>query len=348
MLLTTILALSALASQATLPVRGLHFAAPSPKDVDICAKFIREVLPREGVNTLVIEFDYKYKFQSHPEVADADALANEDVEKLVGACKDAKVRLIPEMDLLGHQSWAGFTFGLLRSHPEFDETPGKFPGNKDIYCRSYCPNNPNLHKLLFDLIDELSDACHADAFHVGMDEIFILADKDCPFCKGQTPEQTFTGEVNRLHDHLSAKHLQMWMWGDRFLNGRETGLGEWEASANHTEGAVEHVPHDIVICDWHYDHPEPTAAYFAACGFPVVTSSFKDGISAVKQLRMIIEGRANGNSQMADKFMGMLHTTWVGFGPFVRAYYGQAGVSGEARDTAKCFKDLFAAIRSGQ
>lgn len=347
MLLSVIAASSLIVQTSIIPIRGLHFAAPEPNEVDTCANFIRTVLPKEGVNTLVIEFDYQYKFKTHPEVAEPNALSYTDVQKLVNACKDANVHLIPEMDLLGHQSWAETTFGLLRAHPDFDETPGKYPGNKGIYCRSYCPNNPNIHKVLFDLIDELADACHADAFHVGMDEIFILADKDCPYCKWQTPADTFAGEVNRLYDHLAASHRKMWMWGDRFLNGRETGLGEWEASANHTESALTRVPHDIVICDWHYDHPEPTAAYFASSGFPVVTSSFKDSKSALTQLQIMEEGRAEANPDLSAKFMGMLHTTWCGFGPFARAYNGDTTVSKDAQETAKCFKDLFQAIRKG-
>lgn len=34
------------------------------------------------------------------------------------------------------RSWAKSTGALLRAHPEFDETPGKYPQNEGIYCRS--------------------------------------------------------------------------------------------------------------------------------------------------------------------------------------------------------------------
>ena len=57
--------------------------------------------------------------------------------------------------------------GLLRAHPELDETPGKYPGNAGIYCRSYCPLHPKVHEIVFDLIDELVEATGADAFHAG-------------------------------------------------------------------------------------------------------------------------------------------------------------------------------------
>jgi hypothetical protein len=46
---------------------------------------------------------------------------------------------------------------------------------------------------------------------------------------------------------------QLWLWGDRLLDGKLTGLGEWEASCNDTHAAVDLIPKDVVICDWHYD-----------------------------------------------------------------------------------------------
>src|SRR5271157_3398459 len=112
------------------PVRGLHLSAPAADDIPLAVRFIKEALPKEGVNVLVLEFDYHYRFSRRPEVAEPDALSPDDVRVLASACKDAGVKLIPEIDLLGHQSWEKATGGLLRAHPEFDETPGKYPLNQ--------------------------------------------------------------------------------------------------------------------------------------------------------------------------------------------------------------------------
>ncbi|MGQ9917025.1 MAG: hypothetical protein ACUVS7_06385 [Bryobacteraceae bacterium] len=123
---------SLLSGAEPLPVRGIHLAAPRPEEMDLALRFVREALPKEDVNTLVLEFNYRYRYTSHPEVVDEPALVREDVERLAAACREAGVKLIPMINLLGHQSWAKTTFGLLRSHPEFDETPGKYPGNEGI------------------------------------------------------------------------------------------------------------------------------------------------------------------------------------------------------------------------
>jgi len=79
------LACATLLAAAPLPVRGIRLAAPMPGEVQRMTKFIREVLVKEGVNTLVLEINYRYQFQRHPEVADADALSREDARAIAGA-----------------------------------------------------------------------------------------------------------------------------------------------------------------------------------------------------------------------------------------------------------------------
>ena len=327
------------------PVRGIHLSAPNTRSVATFSKFIVDAFPKEGVNTLVLEFDYRFKFKKHPEIADGDSYSLEQVQQIAQACKQAHVRLIPQINLLGHQSWAKNTESLLRVHPEFDETRGKYPDNKGIYCRSYCPNAPGLHQVIFDSIDELCDACGSDAFHCGMDEVFILADPDCPYCKGKKTDDIFAGEVNALHDHLKSTGRQMWMWGDRFLDGRSNGLGEWEASQNGTWDAITQVPKDIVICDWHYEHAEPTPALFALNGFPVLASPWRDSSLAIQQLGLEENIRKGANQKIARNAQGVLHTTWCDADAFVKAYYGDKKQGKEVQQTVQCFKDLFKEIR---
>ncbi len=330
---------------AGMPVRGLHLSAPKPGDIPLVVRFITEALPKEGVNTLVLEINYQYKFEKRPEVADSDALSRDDVKQIVAACRRAGVRLIPQVNCLGHQSWAKTTFGLLRSHPEFDETPGKYPDNKDIYCRSYCPLHPKVHEVLFDVMDEIADVFETDAFHVGMDEVFLLADKDCPRCRGKLTADLIAGEVRTLHDHLARSNREMWIWGDRFLDGATTGVGEWEGSMNQTYPSIHNVPKDIVICDWHYDAPVSTAALFANEGFPVVSSPWRDTKVAMGEFEIMRALAAYSNEPVRVRARGMLQTTWMNPAEFIRAYNGEEGVRPQAKEAANCFRVLFEAIR---
>ena len=70
---------------AVLPVRGLHVMAPRPDELSDSLRFIREALPREGVNVLVVEFGYRYQFTKRPEVIDSDALSRDNVKSLAEA-----------------------------------------------------------------------------------------------------------------------------------------------------------------------------------------------------------------------------------------------------------------------
>jgi hypothetical protein len=330
-----------------LPVRGIHLAAPKPADMPSALRFISEALPKEGANLLVLEFNYGVQFTKRPEVSEPDSLSLDQVRQLAAQCRSANVRLIPMINLLGHQSWAKTTFGLLRSHPEFDETPGKYPDNKDIYCRSYCPLHPKVHEVLFDLIDELMDATGADAFHAGMDEVFLLGEEDCSRCRGKNKAELFAQEVKTIHDHLAARGKEMWMWGDRFLDGTATGIGKWEASENGTAPALGLIPRDVVINDWHYEQAHPTAAHFAVSGLRVVSSPWRQPAVALDQLQQIRDIRAHSTPEIAGRMLGVLQTTWIGFGPFVQAYFKETQQPRtEAVEAAQCFRELFRELRT--
>ncbi len=327
-------------------ILGLHLSAPRPDEVELCARFIREALPQEGVNHLVMEFGYRYQFGRRPEIREENALTREDVAVLVRACREAGVALVPQINCLGHQSWSKTTHALLRAYPEFDETPGRYPNNEGIYCRSYCPLHPEVHRVLFDLIDELAEACDAGAFHVGMDEVFLIGEEDCPRCRGRNKAELLAGEVRTLRDHLAASGRRMWMWGDRFLDGRTTGLGKWEASMNDTHPAVRLVPRDVVICDWHYEKAPPTAAGFAVEGFPVLCAPWRKANVARAQWEQVRLVRGNAPEAIASRMLGMLQTTWCGAGAFIRAYFGEPAANPRVAEAVNCFRELCRLVRT--
>lgn len=335
-------------SAADLPIKGLHVGLYRPGDAALWERFIRDALPREGVNTLVFEVNYHYAFKSFPQVAEQNPVTAEDLKRVVAACADAGVELVPQINCLGHQSGAGRSHGLLRAFPEFDERPDipQDAGREALYCRSYCPLHPQVHDVLFALMDELAEACGAKQFHVGMDEIFLLAEDKCPRCRGKDPAEIFAGEVKALHDHLASEGLRMWMWGDRFINAAEFGTGRWSGSENGTWPAVDKVPKDILICDWHYTAAVKTPPYFIGKGFGVVASPYRMADVALAQLEMMRELRTEN-----ELSLGMLQTTWSGFDSFARAYYGELDPNVErnkgAIEAASCFKTLFAALRGG-
>jgi len=259
-----------------------------------------------GINAVVAEINYGFEYQSHPELRSPNGSNKEQIRKLAAECKSHHVRLIPQFQCLGHQSWSKRTAPLLTKYPQFDETPGLYPNNEGIYCRSWCPQHPEVNPIIFSLMDELIDAFQADALHVGLDEVFLIGEDACPRCKGKDKAELFAKAVNDYHKHLvEEKKVEMLMWGDRLIDSSKINYGKWEASANGTAPAIDRIPKDIIICDWHY---EPRPAYesvhmFVEKGFRVWPASWKN-VEASK-------GFENYSKTVSSPLMlGHLNTTW--------------------------------------
>ena len=207
---------------------------------------------------------------------------------------------------VGHQSWEKNTAPLLTKYPEFDLTPGAFPGNEGLYCREWDVLNPKVNAIVFDLMDELIDAFDADAFHVGMDEIFLLGSEQSPSTKGKDPADLFAKAVNDMYGHLVKKRgVVMLIWADRLIDGPKYGFGKWDSSHNGTAPAVDRVPKDIILCPWHYSLREsyPSIPMFLNKGFRVLPASWKEVEASQKLINYSLE-KKNPN------MLGHIFTTW--------------------------------------
>lgn len=327
-----------------LPLRGFCISAPQAKEVDSFVYFINTELAPRKINTLILRVDYNFQYTSRPELRDNNGLSLADVKKIVAACKTNSIRIIPQINLLGHQSWAKQTLNLLRVYPELDETPHvkmpaeyKWPNADSLYCKSYCPLHPKVHGIVFPMVDEICEAFEANAFHAGMDEVFYIGDAKCPRCSGKDKASLFAGEVTTIRNHLAKSGRELWIWGDRLLDGETTGLGMWEASKNNTYPAIDLLPKDVMICDWHYERADKTAVYFAMKGYRVATCPWRNPELAVQQLNDMIRFRKESTPQMKERFCGMIQTVWSGANSFMREFYSNK----EGNTAANCFRQLF-------
>lgn len=307
--------------------RALHLIGPRPERLDLTRKLVSEVLAPMGINVLILEVNYGFRYESHPELR-CRGLDREHAREITEFCRKHGVRLIPLFNCLGHQSWGKNTSALLKRYPQFDETPHVPADNQGIYCREWCPSHPGVDKVVFDLLDELIDAFDADAIHVGMDEVFLIGNEHCPRCKGKDVARLFAGVVNRLHEHLvEQKGVEMLMWGDRLLDAKTFSYGKWEASATGSHGAVELIPKDVIICDWHYSLREdyPSVRFFQQQGFRVLPATWKNPEAAVALIRA---ARRNAT----EKMLGILFTGWSAGGNgehLLAALAGREDLAGE-------------------
>lgn len=329
-------------------IKGIVLTAPLSEEVDNTVKFIDEFLAPNGCNLICMQIRYRYRFQKHPECMGYDPLSKEDVKKIVRVCQKNGIRLLPKMNLFGHQSGIPNTptdgilhghngipdirDGLLRAYPEFDEQKNE---PYVTYSRSICPTNPLAKIILFDLIDELLDVFEADGMHIGCDEAFNIG--LCPECKKYSNAKLFGDWISAIHNHLSSRQAQMLMWGDRFLSAEDTGYNRYEASDNETNSAIDSIPKDILICDWHY---EKTSEYrsleaFREKGFKMLISPWRVKENAE---RFINYAKEHDKGQIE----GVLMTTWCGVGDLARhILYGETGKWKHTEQIAQTLKYVF-------
>jgi hypothetical protein len=285
--------------------RGVHFWL----DRESSAQELIRALPRlavVGVNAVVVEVNYSFEFQARPELRNSHFITRATAHELAAAARNCGIQLIPEFNCLGHQSFGGQIAPLLKIHPEFNETPSQSLTNKNIYCLEWCPQAPGLNEIIFSLIDEIAGAFEADAFHVGMDEIYLLGSDECPHCRGKNPAKLFAAQVNALHAHIvGEKKWRMLMWADRVIGPKYQGYSRFDNSSNDLSAAVDLIPRDIVMCDWHYEWKKnyPSVPFLTDKGFRVWPAGFLP-LKAAQAFSDFSQQRTNA------LVLGWLATTW--------------------------------------
>jgi len=332
----------AIAAAEQLPVRSFAIGSPVPDKFNSFIDFINDDLSKTAVNQLFLRINYNYQFKSHPELADKNALSEQQVKVLVKTAAKYNIEIIPIINLLGHQSWKQDNIrSLLTVYPEFEEPPGKKLLDKDFYTRAYCPNHPEVHDVVFALVDELVEVFGAKGVHVGMDEVFILGEEGCSRCKGKNKAELFANEVNLIQAHLAKNKIATYIWGDRLLNGKTTGIGKWAASINDTDTAIDMISKEVIICDWQYKFAPPTPGYFAVKGFNVISASYQVPSVAQFQLNNMIGMRANSRDTIKNRLQGVMHTYWGSFDSFDQCYQGKACENKVKENAVKTFKTIY-------
>ena len=257
-----------------------------------------------GANTVVLEVNYSFEFSTHLELRKPGFVTRTHAHAIAQAARACGIRVIPEFNCLGHQSFGRQTEPLLAKHPALNETPSLTSTNAGVYCLSWCPRGPGLQKIINDLIDDLAEGFEADAIHVGMDEVYLIG--ECPRCCGTEPWMIFSEQIMALHRHIvTERKLEMLMWADRVIGPKLQGYASYDNASNNLSACINELPRDIVMCDWHYDGRKnyPSVPFLMENGFRVWPSGFQP----VKASRAFSDfARAQTNALV----LGYLCTTW--------------------------------------
>jgi hypothetical protein len=102
----------------------------------------------------------------------------------------------------------------------------------------------------------------------------------------------------------------------------------WEASMNNTHRAIDMIPKDVYICDWHYERPDKTAVYFAMKGIKVATCPWRNPGVARVQVQDMIGFRSGSTPEMKEYFQGVILTSWSSAEGFMRNFYDNTQENG--------------------
>jgi glycosyl hydrolase family 20 len=228
-----------------LKIRWVHVYLPGREELPFARRYLRDFLLRYKFNGLVLEVGGGMRLTSHPEistgwrrtvaewyahgetigklkegiplgagnrfaaschfgVAGGAYVEKEDVRQFAELAEDYGLEIVPEVQGLSH---AYYIASARRDLAEIPDMP---------WPDSYCPSNPESYRVLFDVMDEYLDVLHSKRVHIGHDE--WRAGAFCPRCRGQDPGRLYAEDVLRIRSHLAEKGIEVWMWGDHFVD----------------------------------------------------------------------------------------------------------------------------------
>ena len=263
------------------PFRGIKLYLPGHQNIPYFQRFVRDFLALYKYNRVIMELNGAMRLDRHPEVnagwlelhrdlnatrrdrapgpggqyqdsanadtADGEVLEKSEVAALVAWARENHVEVIPEIPSLTH------SYYLLTRHRELAEIPeAEWPD-------TYCPSNPLVYDLLFDVLDEYIDVIKPGMVHIGHDE-WRIPWGVCPLCRGKDPRELYAQDINRIHDHLAQRGIKMSIYGDHLieplrgmrLKKERTPQGQpYETPGGLSPEQVRKlIPKDILVYNW--------------------------------------------------------------------------------------------------
>jgi hypothetical protein len=289
-----------------LPVRWVHLFLPGRDQLGFARRTMRDLLLRFKFNGIVLEVGGGMRLESHPEISTGwkrtvaewyahgetmDKLGEgiplgtarrfaaslhvgvgggayvekDDVRRLADLADLFGLEIIPEVQSLSH------TYYIASARRDVAEDP------EMAWPDSYCPSNPESYRILFDVLDEYVDVLRPKRVHIGHDE--WRAGAFCPRCRGKDTGLLYAEDVLRIHQHLTEKGIETWMWGDHFVDGHNRFAKQWSeggvvryekpdtASARDRIAATTK---DVHILNWSGEEGDAT---FRKLGWPFIVGN---------------------------------------------------------------------------
>ena len=177
--------------------------------------------------------------------ADPDGLTKTEFQELAAYGRDLGIEVVPSLNLLGHME-------KVLHHPssrQLSETRNgpRHPDQPFIF--DVCPELPATRAFVAEIIREVCEISASPKFMTGLDECWTLG--SCPLCRARLDATGGAGAIfgdylRFLHGEITRHGKSMWMWEDMLF---------------YHKGALDHLPRDIGMNIWHYQHIEEYPTY---------------------------------------------------------------------------------------
>lgn len=216
-------------------------------------RFYLDLLPwlaRWGYNAIHLHFAddeaCRIVLPSHPEIASDNAWSVEELRTLLAAARDVGLRVIPELECLGHTRF----ITRCPKHAKLGADPKQGFSALD-------PRKKATRQLLIDLLTDVAELFDDPWLHVGMDEVNLAALPRYRKLAKEEADALFIEHAAWLHEQVRCLGKRPAMWGDHL---------------QHYDASPDVIERDVIVFDWHYE-PDVQAgplASFCRQGFEVV------------------------------------------------------------------------------
>ena len=214
-------------------------------------------LSKQGINTLVMEWEATYPFQEDALIPNRFAYTRQEVKDFIQYCQSLHMDVIPLQQSFGHVEY------ILRNY----KYAGLREDDKDF--SQVCPSEPEKNKELFTrLFKDMAVMHPSPYFHIGGDETHLLG--HCEKCKKRAAEiglsRLYFDHIKMLCDIVVSLGKRPVLWADIALKYPEY---------------INLLPKQTIFVDWNYGwamdrfgaHEQLVKSGYEIWGAPSIRSS---------------------------------------------------------------------------
>lgn len=241
----------------TFKIRGFHLDLRIQVMKIPALKSFALKLSKQGINTLVMEWEGTYPFLQDPLIPNRFAYSRQEVKDFIKYCQTLHIDVIPLQQSFGHVEYIlrNYKYAALRED------------DKDF--SQVCPSEPGLNKELFTrLFKDMVSMHPSPYFHIGGDETHLLG--HCENCKKRAAEigisRLYFDHIKMLCDIVVGLCKRPVVWADIALKYPQF---------------IHLLPKETIFVDWNYGwdlnrfgaHEELVKSGYEIWGAPAIRSS---------------------------------------------------------------------------